>query len=672
MAGVAIAAMHYVGMSAFSVQGHLVWDVGTMLASAAAAVTFSAIAALLPLHRTKAVRLMAPAALLTAVCALHFTGMTAVSIEFDPAAEPPAGGIEPALLAILIANVAAVIVALSLASVWLAIRDRSRRIAEESRVQDLADLSVEGLLLCDGDRVVGMNRSFEHTAGVGRDQLVGRSIDAFLPGFLAGAPLAAGEVDALLHLDGAEPIPVRAIAKIVEIAGRRRTVVAIRDQRERITIENRMRELAHSDPLTGLANRLTFSNDVAGRFAATEASARAFALLMVDLDRFKSVNDTLGHAVGDEVLRRVAKRLKGAAGERDLVARLGGDEFAIVAGESGDAVAAAATAERVIDVLSRPFVIDGQIVEIGASVGLACAPADGDTTEALSRSADLALYRAKEDGRGVMRFFEQEMNARMIARREFEHDLRRALGRDEFEVVYQPQVCAQTGRFDGAEALLRWNHPVRGSVSPADFIPLAEDLGLIVGIGEFVLRRACAEAMRWPAPLSVSVNLSPVQLRDVRLAATVASALEETGLDPTRLELELTENAILDDDGKAISVLHAIRSLGVRIAMDDFGTGYSSISYLRRFPFDKIKIDRSFVSQLPNSQDGAAVIHAVATLGARLGMKVTAEGVETDEQRRFAIAEGCDQLQGFLMSKPVHASEASRMFAEAFARPSAA
>ena len=659
MVGLAISAMHYTGMSAFRTQGTVSWDYSTVAVSMAAGVIFAILSALAPLSRRRLVRHAAPVFLILAVCLDHFVAMTAITIAYDPSVAPPSEGIDLTVLAIIVANVALGILALSAAALWLRARDLRQLVDEEKRMRDLADVSIEGLLVCENNEVVGSNQSVEAMFGLGRDRLHGRLIDSLLPGFTPGI----AETDATFRTDGGELVPVKAISKEIRIAGKTRTVIAVRDQRERISTEAAMRRLAHEDTLTGLANRFSFNTDMAARLGSRREGERSFALLMLDLDRFKIVNDSLGHGVGDELLKRVARRLGKAIRDGDLLARLGGDEFAIVLGGAHEVPDVVQVAERIIEMVARPFLIDGQIIDIGVSAGIAFAPSDGDTTEALSRSADLALYRAKEEGRGSYRFFVEEMNARMQARRTFEQDLRRAIARNELYVVYQPQVDSETGRFDGAEALVRWAHPEKGVIPPNDFVPLAEELGLIVMVGEFVLRAACREAMGWPAHMSVSVNLSPIQLRDQRLAATVASILAETGLPGSRLELELTENALLHDDGRAIDVLHSLRALGVRISMDDFGTGYSSISYLRRFPFDKIKIDQSFVRQLPHDPDSTAIVQAVATLGVQLGMKVTAEGVENRDQMEFTAAKGCHQLQGYLFSKPIDAESAAALFA---------
>ncbi|WP_237479001.1 putative bifunctional diguanylate cyclase/phosphodiesterase [Lichenibacterium dinghuense] len=420
------------------------------------------------------------------------------------------------------------------------------------------------------------------------------------------------------------------------------------------------------DALTGLANRVRFGTRLDEARARLDRQGEGFAVLAVDLDRFKHVNDTLGHPIGDALLRKVAERLEITLRPTDTVARLGGDEFAVVQSDASGPEEAGTLAKRIVDLLGRAYVVDGHLVNIGASVGVALAPADGTDPAALMRCADLALYRAKLDGRGAFRFFEPEMDARVQARRQLELDLRRAVAAHEFELVYQPQLNLETERLVGCEALIRWRHPVRGTVSPAEFIPLAEEIGLIVPIGEWVVRTACREAASWPGDLTIAVNLSPAQFKSSRLVQAIASALSSSGLAPHRLELEITEGLLLHDNAANIATLHALRDLGLRISMDDFGTGYSSLSYLRSFPFDKIKIDRSFVSGIPKAAGGdhMAIVRAVASLGAALGMATVAEGVETLEQMSHIRREGCTEVQGYFISRPVPPAEIARLFAE--------
>ncbi|WP_161993791.1 putative bifunctional diguanylate cyclase/phosphodiesterase [Muricoccus nepalensis] len=423
------------------------------------------------------------------------------------------------------------------------------------------------------------------------------------------------------------------------------------DLAERRQAEARLVHMAHHDSLTGLPNRAMFREHMTHALGRAQRQA-GLAVMLLDLDRFKTVNDTLGHLTGDALLCQVAERLKACTRPADLVVRLGGDEFAIVQ----EAVAApedvSVLAERLVAALAEPFHVEGQQVNTGTSIGIALTHDGLDEANEMLKRADLALYRAKEEGRGTWRFFEPAMNARVVARRQLEQDLRRAVTEEQFQVYYQPVVEAEGGQISGFEALVRWVHPERGMVSPAEFIPLAEELGLIRAIGGWVLRQACSAAAAWPGELKVAVNLSPVQFSGGALVAEVASALKHAGLAPHCLELEITESLLLTDDAAVLATLHELRALGVRIAMDDFGTGYSSLSYLQRFPFDKIKIDQSFVRGLGQDEHCTAIIRAVVGLGKALGMTVNAEGVETAEQLETLRAEGCGEFQGYLFSKP--------------------
>ena len=426
------------------------------------------------------------------------------------------------------------------------------------------------------------------------------------------------------------------------------------DVTEQRRIQKRVAYLAHHDSLTGLANRALLRERMD---TALNGGREIVAVLCLDLDRFKEINDTLGHATGDALLQALAERLRSCVRDADTVARMGGDEFAIIQHGSTQPEDSVALAARVIDAIARPYVINGQQMLVGTSIGIAISPNDGTQTDQLLRNADLALYRAKADGRGTYRLFEQDMDRRVQARRKLESDLRDALNKSEFELYYQPLVNLEHDAICGFEALLRWHHPERGKVSPAEFIPLAEETGLIVPIGEWVLRQACAEAAKWPGHLKVAVNVSAAQFNP-SLAGSVISALATAALPPNRLELEITESVMLQDGDAAFATLTALHDLGVRIALDDFGTGYSSLSNLRRFPFDKIKIDRSFVADLSLANvDAIALVRSVANLGVSLGMATTAEGVETQAQLDLVRAEGCTEIQGYFISAPRPASE---------------
>jgi diguanylate cyclase (GGDEF)-like protein len=387
------------------------------------------------------------------------------------------------------------------------------------------------------------------------------------------------------------------------------------------------------------------------------------ALLCLDLDRFKAVNDTLGHHVGDALLKEVAARLRSSLRESDTVARCGGDEFAIVQVGSGQPGGATQLADRIIEIVSAPFEIDGHRVGVGTSIGISVAPNDGCDPDQVLRNADLALYRAKTEGRGQHRFFAPDMDEQVRRRRNLELDLRNALANGEFQLAYQPLVTAASGAVTGFEALLRWHHPARGLVMPSDFIPVAEEIGVIASIGEWVLHEACAAAAEWPDDIRIAVNLSPAQFRGGDLVRTVAAALSASGLAAVRLELEITEGVLLADAKSTLAILHELRDLGVRIAMDDFGTGYSSFSYLRTFPFDKIKIDQSFVRDIGSDNESIAIVRAVTSLGRSLGISTTAEGIETAEQMAHLRAEGCTELQGYLLGRPMPESGAAALVA---------
>jgi diguanylate cyclase (GGDEF)-like protein/PAS domain S-box-containing protein len=431
-----------------------------------------------------------------------------------------------------------------------------------------------------------------------------------------------------------------------------RWVATYEDVTERRQAEAKIMHMARHDALTNLPNRVLFRD----KMEQALASGDKVAVMFLDLDRFKSVNDSLGHSFGDALLCAVTERLQRLVRSIDTVARLGGDEFAIVQSNVRPSEASEFAA-RVIETLLEPFDVLGHQVIIGTSIGIAMAPADGNEPDQLLRNADMALYRAKAEGRGTYHFFQPEMDAQMQARRRLELDLRKALLAEQFELHYQPLIEVASGDISGFEALIRWNHPERGLIPPDEFIPVAEEIGVIVPIGEWVLKQVCRDAVEWPSHLAVAVNLSAVQFRNSTLSLSVVSALAESGLAPSRLELEITESVLLQDDRAVRDVLHQMRDLGVRICMDDFGTGYSSLSYLRSFPFDKIKIDRSFIRELGKKDDCVVIIRAVLQLGADLGMTTTAEGVETKEQLDILRTEGCVQVQGYLFSRPKPARE---------------
>ena len=434
------------------------------------------------------------------------------------------------------------------------------------------------------------------------------------------------------------------------------------DITERRRAEAKIAHLARHDMLTNLPNRVLFREHLENAFERVQPG-RGFAVHCLDLDHFKTVNDTLGHPIGDELLKLVAARLMDAVPSNHFMARIGGDEFAVVQTDVSRPEQCSQLASRIVELVGRPYDIEGRHIVIGTSIGIAIAPNDGTNPDMLLKNADMALYLAKGDGRGTHRFFEREMDKRLQTRRALELDLRKAIANGEFEVYYQPILYLQTGKVSGFEALVRWNHPERGMVSPGEFIPLAEETGLILPLGEWVLRTACMQASRWPQQVPVAVNLSAKQFKGRNLVQIVLNALAASGLPAARLDLEITESVLLQDENHTLNLLHQLREIGVRISMDDFGTGYSSLAYLRNFPFDKIKIDRSFTRDMLVRNDCQAIIRAVVGLARSLGITTIIEGIETPEQLAAAKTDGCDEGEGFF-AKPMPEPEVAAFLAK--------
>ena len=556
-------------------------------------------------------------------------------------------------------------------------RQKLTAIVETQNVQLDTALNnmVQGLAMFDADyRLVLCNQRYREIYGFTEAQAqAGASlrdlIDLRMREGLQSDRSAADIVDLMLrHRDDSQLKQFhsvlsdgRCIAVTVQPMADGGTVTTHQDITEQRQSEAKIAHMARHDALTGLPNRILLNEQLRHGLARARRG-EIVAVHLLDLDRFKNVNDTLGHPAGDKLLQMVTERLQLVVRETDTVARMGGDEFAIVQAGIARPSDATALALRTIEEVSKPYTIEGQHLIIGTSVGIAVGPEDGTTPDQLLRNADLALYRAKDDGRGTFRFFERGMDAQMQDRRAMEVELRGALIRNEFEVHYQPVMDLARDDVRGFEALLRWRHPQKGLLPPGDFIPLAEEIGFIVPLGEWVLNEACREAASWPDDLEVAVNLSPVQFGTPGLVQVVTGALASSGLDPARLELEITETTLLQDNEQTLSTLYQLRELGVRIAMDDFGTGYSSLSYLQSFPFDKIKIDRSFISDIADGTGSLNIVRAVAAMAKGLGMSTTAEGVETKEQLEAVRTEGCGMVQGYLFSKPLPPSEIERLY----------
>jgi len=652
--GIGISAMHYVGMSALLVGGDIAWDPYVLAASLLLGIAFGA-AALFVGTRTPGLRSrIGGAVLLTlGIVSMHFTGMGAAGFE-NCYAIVSEGDATPTWLSLVVAFASILILLMALGGTYLDLRDRRRSAAETERMKGLADAAVEGLLVCREQMIVTANSSFMELVGLDANVVAGRHLCDFLTPkavtALSEHPNAPLETE--LTTASGDTLPVEVILREVDFGGTPHQAVAIRDLSARKRAEQHIRFLAHHDPLTGLPNRASFARALEDEIAHARRHGQSFAVLCLDLDRFKEVNDLFGHPVGDTLLQRVGQALLSTVEGLGSAARLGGDEFAVLLANVQTAGRAGRIAEQLLDAFRLDNEQAGSGAMISASIGIAMFPDNADDAEHLMSQADTALYRAKQEGRGIYRFYETAMGAEVRERRLLEHDLRHAVSRNQLRLVYQPQVDIQTDEVTGFEALVRWNHPERGEVSPGIFVPIAEESGLILQIGEWVLRTACAEAARWTAPLSIAVNVSAVQIHSPAFAQTLLEVLLQTGLKPERLEIEITETALVRDITRAVATLRQVRGLGVHIAMDDFGTGYSSLANLRAFPFSRIKVDQSFIRSVDSNDQSAAIVRAVLGLGSGLNVPVIAEGVERPEELEFLKGEVCQSAQGYLLSRP--------------------
>ena len=652
-----IAAMHYTGMAAYEIAGDLFWTPHLVIASIIVGGALGALSLPVGLHSDKLNWKIGGTLLLTlSICSHHFTAMGAISIIPNPTIDIPAAAIPGSVLAVGVAVISIVIIGLALTAVVLDIRDQRRAAMEDARMRDLANASVEGLLVCDGDNIVSVNTSFAALIGTAPANLAGRSLaDCILDDGIR-AQLREGAdkpVETQLRRADGSSVPVELIVRPIVYADRPHHVIAVRDLQARKEAERHIHFLAHHDALTGLPNRSFFNARLDQEIALLKNDA-TLAILCLDLDRFKEVNDLFGHAAGDDVLKAVTNHVTALLGPDQMMARLGGDEFVILVPGSVRASELSKLAEAILCSMRLEDNHDETSPNniVSTSVGIAIYPTDATDRDSLLRHADTALYRAKTEGRNTYRFYKSRMGDEVRERRLLEYDLRAAISRKELHLAYQPQKNIQTGIVSGFEVLLRWSHPVRGAISPAVFIPIAEETGAILAIGDWVLRQACREAATWAQPLSIAVNVSAAQLYSPTFVQEVHEILLETGLPASRLEIEITETALIRDFNRALTALRMIKAMGIRIAMDDFGTGYSSLSNLRAFPFDKIKIDGSFIKSVNSNQQAATIVRAVLGLGKGLGLPVLAEGVETEAELAFLENENCDEIQGYLLGRP--------------------
>ena len=632
--GCGIWSMHFVGMLAFSLPIALSYDIPTTVASLAIAIGLSGFALSIASREQIGLGRLAAGAIVMGlgICAMHYSGMSAVQVL-------PAITYEPSLL--LASGIIAIVA--SFAALWLFFRLRNGR-SWQMRLARLGAAVIMGLAI-SGMHYTGMAAS------------------RFAPGsYCTGA--ASPDNNWLAITIAVIAFAILTITTILliydahldsRIRKHNRQLAQANEQLEEVNAQ--LQHVAMHDALSGLPNRLLLADRLSQAIAQAERHQNRFAVFVVDLDRFKAINDSLGHLAGDAMLKEVARRLASVLRKADTLARLGGDEFVLVLNEIASAQDVETIAGRVLADIARPVKLSDLELHTSASIGISLFPADGTDAETLLQHADAAMYHAKKNGRNTYQLFVLAMNAFAKDRLELENGLRRALVQGEFVLHYQPKVDVRDGGIDSAEALIRWQHPTRGLTGPLDFIPLAEESGLILPIGEWVLREACRQACAWQTaglrPLRVAVNLSAQQFRQKNLVAVVRSALNAARLEPRYLELELTESAVMQDAEQSIETLRQLSALGVRISVDDFGTGYSSLSYLRRLPLDRLKIDRAFIREVATSRDDAAIVRAIVSLAHNLHLKVIAEGVETPEQLAFLLELGCDQYQGYHFSAPV-------------------
>ncbi|MDB5643763.1 MAG: diguanylate cyclase [Hyphomicrobiales bacterium] len=664
--GLGIGAMHYLGMSALRGADTVIWDPQSGLM----ALGLSAIASALSLSLASRSRHewapgISVAAFVSAVCGLHFIAMTSVEIDaasgvhgHAPATNSNiiAAGVFVATLMIIGAGAAARLIVLAESAL------------ARKRVLALADAAIEGILIWEAGRIVAVNRSFEMMSGYDLKSLSGMSIfpDLIAETSLDGGASAPAQV-ALNTIDGCW-IPVELTSSVADDG---QIIYAMRDLRARIASLERIDYLAHFDTLTNLPNRQTSIDHLERALLAAGPSDKA-AVIAMDLDHFKQVNDLFGHAAGDQVLVQVTKAMRAVLQDGEYLARTGGDKFVAILTNGDQPQSARDFCERMIAAVTKPVALLSGAVDIGISIGVAIYPLDGQASSELMANAEFAVYRAKKIPESSVCYFVPEMDESMKLRRALAHDLRDASTRNELELYYQVQTSILDSKIVGYEALLRWNHPRLGLVSPDDFIPIAEESGLITAIGTWVLERACEDAANWPIPYRVAVNVSGVQISTGDLPATVLRILMRTGLPASRLELEITETVLIANTERTLLILRQLRALGVSIAMDDFGTGYSSLSSLEAFPFDKIKIDRSFIKRLSTQPQSRSIVRAILALGRGLEIPVLAEGIEIMGDLMFLRDEGCDEAQGYLLGRPLPLAMIEELSGEAVAQKACA
>lgn len=662
-AGVAITVLHYVGMEALRFPGTLSYDTMMVAASIVFSLVFGALGldVMFAPGRGKS-RLGATALLVLMTVSLHFTGMSAATLELGIADPSVASGLSREYLAIAVFVAAIVTLVIGASGALLDQRVSDHLATQAERFKTLANGAFEALVVHDDGLIVDANTAAEEMFGLPDDfkghsifELIGDNFDSTVRQLRARGDecqeLTLARTDGTTFPGEISRRPIRLVN------GCPGELISVRDLTRQKESEARIAHMALHDVMTDLPNRRLFIELAEEARANAARYGGAFAILALDVDNFKLVNDVHGHMAGDDLIREVGARISATLRGGDVLARLGGDEFAIIESSTSQPRHAMVLAQRIIETMQQPIRLADAEIMVSISVGIALYPVDGNAVEDLLRNADTAMYRAKADGKATFCFFEPQMDAALDARRRLEARLRRAITEERLAVHYQPLVNSDSHEPIGFEALVRWHDEELGNIPPADFIPVAEDTGLIIPLGALVLRRACLDAVQWPQSLRVAVNLSVAQFKRSGLVELVGRTLAETGLPGERLELEVTESLLMDDKDDALAILAQLKAFGVRIAMDDFGTGYSSLSYLQSFPFDKIKIDRSFVSKLDDSSESSGIVNAVISMGKSLRMRVVAEGVESGTQADILTRLSCDEMQGYYFARPMSSSD---------------
>jgi len=669
--GIGIAGMHFLGMEGMRVQGTISHNMDYIILALFLGIGFS-IMALVGMNKTQdVVRHGVAAGLLTAaICGLHFTSMAGVIVRYDPAALMPESLVSEAFLVVGVSVVALVLLAFSLATAYVD-RDAARtKTIEAVRLRSLADAALEGIIVMDiGGHIVNANQSFLELCGKKMPELRGHPFTRYFQQFLgeeninALAETRAHLEEAILLQPLGDEIPTEIFFRQADVNGERQLVAVVRDLREKRAAEQQINYLSNYDVLTGLANRQLMMDRLLRAVPAAIANDSNLALHYVDIDGFKELNTTVGQEGGDHLLRIFALRLQRCVNDHDTVARIGADQFCIIQENIDRIENAELLVEGLLKRLDQPFVIDGRETFLTISVGIAVTPMDTLEPSGLLGLAEVAMRQAKMTAGNSFRFYEQALDQAQLLRRQLKHDLAGAVERGEICMVYQPQYHVRTECVVGFEGLVRWTHPVRGAIGPAEFIPLAEESGQILELGAWIIDECCREAASWENPLKIAINISPVQFQQKTLPDLIENTLLRYGLNPERLEIEITEGVLIADIDRAALVLGRLKKHGIRLAMDDFGTGYSSLSYLQQFPFDKLKIDRSFVRTMLAQEQSRGIVRGMIGLAHGLNIPILAEGVETEAEYAILRVEGCDEIQGYYLGKPKAINEYAALIA---------